>query len=272
MASESDIPQTWGMQLARAERGLSEQGVVAPHQDAAELLSHLLRVPVPMLRAHPASPMRPADTEMYGGWVERRASGEALAHITGHLEFMGLDITVGQSSPLVPPGADRLVEVALHWARRRAPGELLAAEIGTGCGAVALALAALEPCFTRIYAINASPAALEAARANGARYLLNLVVGWLPGEGVDSVPEPVDLIVSSDLAWARLESAAEKLRPGGAVICTVTLGEEGVVAELLARQFPGNILALSWVEDLGGGYAIAVASRRTDSDESVSES
>lgn len=272
MARESDIPQTWGMQLTRAERVLSERGVVAPHQDAAELLSRLLRVPVPTLLAQPASPMRPADTEMYGGWVERRASGEALPHITGHLEFMGLDITVGQSSPLVPPGAERLVEAALHWARRRAPGELLVAEIGTGCGAIALALAALEPRFIRIYAIDASPAALEAARANGARYLLNLVVGWLPGERVDSVPESVDLIVSSDPTLARIESAAEKLRPGGAVICTVALGEEGMTAELLARQFIGSTLELSWVEDPSGGYAIAVASRRLDSGESVSES
>src|SRR5215813_11912148 len=195
MASESDDPPTWGTQLARAEQTLAAAGSPAPRQEAAELLSYLLGVPLSELLAWPNSPLRQSNVATYAAWVARRVAGEALARITGHLDFMGLDIAIGRDGPLPPPGAQRLVETALQWARRRAPGELSAAEVGTGCGAISLALAALEPRFTRIYAVETSPPALEAARANGARYFLNLVISWLEGEGPDSVPEPVDLTV-----------------------------------------------------------------------------
>jgi len=139
--------------------------------------------------------MRPLDAKAYAAWVARRAAGEALARITGRLEFMGMDITIGRDSPLAPAGAQQLVETALQWARRQAPGELWAAELSAGCGASALALAALEPRFMRIYAVESSLPTLETARDNGARYLLNLVMSWLQGEGLDAVPEPSDLIV-----------------------------------------------------------------------------
>ena len=272
MASESSSPSTWGLELARAERILAEAGISAPHHEAAMLLSRVLRVSIPEMLARPASPMSQPDVRAYRAWVARRAAGEALPYITGHLEFMGLDMAVEPGGPLIAPGARRVVETALEWARRRPGGELMAAELGTGCGAVALALAALEPRFTHIYAVDASPSVIEVARANGARYLLNLVIGWLRGEGLSAIPEPVDLIVACDLAWARCEPATEKLRPGGAVICAVAADEKDAAAERLARCFSGVPLALSWVEDLDDGIAIAVASRRLESDEVVPES
>jgi len=256
MASESDVPATWGAQLTSAERILALAGLSAPREEAAELLSHLLSVPVSELLAWPSSPMPQSDAWTYSSWVARRAAGEALARITGHLEFMGLDIAIGQSTPLAPPGAPWLVEAALHWARRRAPGELLAAEVGTGCGAIALALAALEPRFTRIYAVDSSPLALEAARANGARYLLNLVISWLEGEGLDIVPEPVDLIVCAQPGWAGLEQAPVKLRPRGALVCAVDAAQRPRGDELLVRSFS---MARVWVEAQTGGPAIVIA-------------
>lgn len=257
MANEPDTPPTWGAQLARAEQILAAAGSLAPRREAAELLSHLLRVPVSeLLMTQLALPIRQSDMQTYATWVMRRAVGEALPHITGHLEFMGLDIVIGQSDPLAPPGAQRLVETALQWARRRAPGELLAAELGAGCGAVALALAALEPRFTHIYAVDPSPSALGAAHANGARYLLNLVITWLEGENLDVVPEPVDLIVCGQPGWANLEQVPEKLRSGGALICAVDDAEHPAMDELLGRGFH---VAPVWVEAQSDGPAIVVA-------------
>lgn len=257
MADDSDAALTYSAQLARAEQILATAGLARRREDATELLSHLLDVPVSELLAWPAAPVRQADARIYAVWVARRAAGEALARIIGHLEFMGLDITIGRDGPLTPPGAQRLVETALQWARRRAPGELLAAEVGTGCGAIALALAALEPCFTSIYAVGSSTA-LEAARTNGARYLLNLVINWLDGVGLDTVPESVDLIVCGQPAWADLEQAPAKLRPGGALICAVTQAQRLAVDELLARSFS---VAPVWVEgrDAGDEFALVVA-------------
>ena len=68
--------------------------------------------------------------------VVRRAGGVPIPYITGHLEFMGLDIAVRWDSPLAPPGAQLLVETALQWARSRTPDGLIAAEVGAGCGAI----------------------------------------------------------------------------------------------------------------------------------------
>lgn len=263
MADDSDIPPTWGAQLARAERILVAAGSPAPWNEAAELLAYALGVPLPLLLAQPTARMQQSDVRTYVAWIARRAAGEALPHITGHLEFMGLEIAIGQSSPLAPPGAQRLAETALQWARGRTPGELLAVEVGTGCGAIALALAALEPRFTRIYAVDPSPSALETARANGARYLLNLVIDWLDGEGVDVVPEPVDLIVCSQSGCTKtdLKQARTKLRSGGALICAVDDAERQAMDELLVRGFH---CAPVWVEAHGDGSAIVVAQLSRD--------
>jgi methylase of polypeptide subunit release factors len=262
MTSELDIPATWGTQLASAEQALAAVGAGAPRDEAVELLGHLLSVPRTELLARLSTPMRQPDVETYATWVARRAAGEALARITGRLEFMGLDITIARDGPLAPPGAQRLVETALQWARRRAPGELLAAEMSAGCGAIALALAALEPRFTRIYAVESSLSSLEAARANGARYLLNLVISWLEGVGLDAVPEPVDLIICAEPGWASFEQAPAKLRQGGALICAVDRAERSATDALVVRGFSR---APIWVESQGDLPALVIAQLLRDS-------
>src|SRR5215813_11293785 len=151
MAGESDVPPTVRAQLAHAERILATAGSPAPQDEALALLSSLLRMPTALL-VRSDSRMSPADVAAYAARTARRAAGEAIPHITGHLGFMGLDLTVGRNDPLIPPGAQRLVEVTLECARHSPPGNLLAVGIGTGCGAIALALAAFEPRFARIYA------------------------------------------------------------------------------------------------------------------------
>src|SRR5262245_49907765 len=169
MEGESEAPPHVGPQLARAERILANAGLSAPQDEARSLLGALLGASTALLVAQPDRAMSALEVDTYAMWIARRAAGEASAHITGHLAFMGLDITIGQQSPLPPPDAQQLVDTALEWARRSGSRELLAAEIGAGCGAISLALAAFEPRFTRIYAVEPSLPALEAAQANGAR-------------------------------------------------------------------------------------------------------
>lgn len=279
MVKASDVPPTWEAQLNHAEGILARAGSPAPRAEAVELLGALLGVPAALLAAQPASVMSWAEVEAYAAWVARRAEGEALAHITGHLEFMGLDVAVGPTGPLPAPGARRLVEVALRWARQRPPGELSAVEVGTGCGAIALAMAALEPRFTRIYAMEVSPEGLETARANGARYLLNLVINWLEGDGLDVVPDPVDLIVrgliepdaSPSEAGLKEEAAQEprpigrglemapaKLAPGGALICGCAGSRQGAVVAALARMVPA---AYVWVESQPGDSMVIIVAQ-----------
>jgi SAM-dependent methyltransferase len=263
MANESDVPSIVGVQLAHAERILAAAGSSASGDEALALLGSLLGVPTALLLARAESRMRQSDVQTYAGWVERRATGEPIPYITGHLTFMGLDLSVGRNVPLVPPGAQRLVSVALDCARHSTSGELSAAEIGTGCGAIALALAAFEPRFTRIYAVDAAASALRVAAANGARYLLNLVITWREGAGPDAVPEPVDLIVCGQFGdatapqFARLlEQAPAKVHPGGAFVCGLDSVHGPMAAELFGRTIRG---AQVWVESPADGAVVVVA-------------
>lgn len=264
MAGESDTALTWGAQLAHAERILAESGSPAPDQEAAELLGHLLGLPISEILSRPQSAMLQADARRYHAWVTRRAGGVPMPYVTGHLEFMGLDITIGWDSPLPFPGASRLVETALEWARSRAPDQLIAAELRTGCGAIALALAALEPRFTRIYAVDASPQILAVASDNGARYLLNLVIHWVEGETLDALAEPIDLIVCGQFDPSLppfngqlLARHPEKLRPGGALMCVLEAGRSVRQLESLRKLVPEA--AQVWTTPPSDGALVAVA-------------
>jgi release factor glutamine methyltransferase len=283
MSTESDAPPTCGAQLARAEQILAAMGLATAHDDALALLDALLGVPASLLLANPTTPMRREEVETYEHWVTRRSAGEAIAYITGRLAFMGLSLMVDAATPLIPAGAEQLVAVALDCARHHAPAELAAAEIGTGCGAVALALAAFEPRFTRVYALDPSEEVLRTAAANGLRYQLNLVISWQQGDGLDALPEPVDLIVWSgisgevpaggarggDLApvtpdemalptpFSQLVAVAPaRLRPGGTLVGTLASRQEPAAMRLLARTLPDARL---WTVPSDGGTCVAVA-------------
>jgi hypothetical protein len=134
--------------------------------------------------------------------------------------------------------------------------------------------------------VDPSLEALEAARATGARYLPNLVISWLEGDGLDVVPDLVDLIVcaqsrrgvspdrtagtaSSDASAATqlvmplapdfvrlIEQAPTKLRPSGALICSFDASQQRTVTDLLARFLPA---AYVWFEPQAGASFVVVA-------------
>jgi hypothetical protein len=107
------------------------------------LLKHVAHAPPALLVAQPKRSLAPDEAARYAGWVTRRAAGEPLAYITGHQAFMGLDLVVDQRVMLVRPSAVRLVEEALESLHSRPPHEeqdLLVADIGASCDAIALAL------------------------------------------------------------------------------------------------------------------------------------
>jgi len=240
-------------QLNAAERLLAEGGAPFARRDAVELLCALLgEIPAELL-GRPERRLTTAAVRAYGQWIARRRAGEAIPSITGHLPFMDLDLLVTHDTPLPPPCAARMVEIALACARRADAHtvahtdahSLLAAELGTGSGAIALALAALEPRFTRIYAVESSSTALQTATANGGRYLLNLVITWRDGSGVDAIPEPVALLLRAVCGrvgspeFAELTQQAPRvLRPGGALICGLDSREEMAATQILKGVFP----------------------------------
>jgi release factor glutamine methyltransferase len=262
------VAPSCGAQLAWAERTLAAAGMPTPHDDALALLGRLAHVPSARLLAQPDRPLGVEEVGRYAEWVRRRADGEPLAHITGHLDFMGLDLRVDRRSPLARPGAARLVAAALDCLRARRPdvGGLLVAEVGTGCGAIALALGLLEPRIAHVYALDANADALTVARANGDRYLMNVLISWLEGETLEALPEPVDLIVAGWPDGGRMPEPADprsrecsaesdsagglahlggviarvgaKLRPGGELIVALGPAEPAEVARRLAAALP----------------------------------
>ena len=114
--------------------------------DASVLLAHVLGLPRTALIAHPERPLDRAGRTRYRGLVERRAAGEPLAWLTGRREFWSLDFEVDRSTLVPRPETERLVEAMLEAVRKLGGGgPVRAADLGTGCGAVAISFAREAP-------------------------------------------------------------------------------------------------------------------------------
>jgi release factor glutamine methyltransferase len=144
---------------------------------AAELLlMHVLGKDRAWLYAHPEAELDSAASEQYFALVARRASGVPTQYITGHQEFWGLDFEVSPGVLIPRPETEHVIEVALErlvvsvgrdTAERDA--SLRVADVGTGSGCIAVALAHELP-DARLVATDVSSAALEVARRNAARH------------------------------------------------------------------------------------------------------
>ena len=114
-------------------------------------------------RSRWSEPVSDAAREQLEARVERRRRGEPLQYVLGRWSFRGLDLVVDRRVLIPRPETEAVAEVALAEARRGGPMNI--ADLGTGSGALALALAAELPT-ARIWATDGSPDALAVARAN----------------------------------------------------------------------------------------------------------
>lgn len=144
---------------------------------AAELLlMHALGRDRTWIYAHPEHELEDAARERYFSLIARRAGGVPTQHLTGHQEFWGLDFEVTPDVLIPRPETEHVVEVALERlgveAGEDSPGrrqKLRIADIGTGSGCIAVALARELPA-AQIVATDISEAALAVARRNAARH------------------------------------------------------------------------------------------------------
>ncbi|QNH22502.1 peptide chain release factor N(5)-glutamine methyltransferase [Xanthomonas sp. GW] len=140
--------------------------------DAEALLIHALQRDRAWLFAHARDPL-PADAaERFGALLARRAQGEPVAYLTGRRGFWTLDLAVGPATLIPRADTERLVELALERLDT-APGRR-AADLGTGSGAIALALASERP-QAQVLATDLSEAALTVAQANARTHGLHNV-------------------------------------------------------------------------------------------------
>ena len=223
----------------------------------------------------------PNQTVAFSALIQRRIGHEPTAYITGHKEFFGIDFKVSPGTLIPRPDTELLVETAIELANTAFPQSCLIADVGTGCGAIAIALAQHLP-QANIYATDISAAALELAKSNCRTHRVSHRVRLLQGDLLEPLPEPVQLIVANlpyisepELSKLPLEismfepqialaggpdglmqierllsQASSKLLSGGAILLEVGY-DQGTAVKALARKcFP--TAKISVVTDLSG--------------------
>ena len=240
---------------------LEAQRVPSPRLNAELLLRFTLNCDRAYLHAYPERELTIDEASRYESALVERARGVPAQYITGHQEFWGMDLIVSPAVLIPRPETEHVIEAVLEilntdlrhstlelrsvatGLRVEAQGSrsevqgLRLADVGTGSGAIALALAK-ELSWAEIHATDISPAALEIARANAARHQLENRIHFRQAdllEGFDH--ESFDLIVSNppyvgESEEDQVQLEVRKFEPRNAVFA----GPIGT--EVIARLIP----------------------------------
>ena len=279
---------TVGQSLARIADHLSTGGIADSRIEAEVLLRHMLGMDRAEFFAALAVPLTPSQEGGLRRLVGRRLDGEPLAYITGHREFYGLDLVVGPAVLIPRQETELLVDNALELCAGRAKREpVRVADVGTGCGGVAIAIAAHLPDAT-VYATDISPGALAVADVNRRRLGVSKRVHLCQGDLLEPLPEPVDIIVSNPpyistdaiadladevrreptsaldggtdgLAVTRrlLDQVRDHLRPGGCVLVEIDSWQLESACRIAREAIPAA--RVSYATDLLGSPRVVVA-------------
>ncbi len=223
--------------LSAAVPALEAAGCESARLDAELLMADALNVDRSVLMAHPGMAVSAASARVIGERVRRRVAREPVAYILGRKGFRHIDLLV-DSRVLIPrPETELLVEIALEL-----PAGASVHDVGTGSGAVALALLHERPDL-RVSASDASPSAIEVARANAARLGLVLeleVLSGLPRRSFDLVLANLPYVADHELP--ALGPEISRYEPRQALLG----GADGLdpIRDLVAQAALGARLAL----------------------------
>jgi release factor glutamine methyltransferase len=224
------------------------------------------------LYAHPERELSSDEQSRYDATLAERARGVPAQYITGHQEFWGMDLIVSPAVLIPRPETEHVIETVLDLVGRvpTPASPLRIADVGTGSGAIALALAKELP-QAEIHATDISAAALEVARANAARHQLeariqfheaDLLAGF-EDNSFDFVVSNPPYVGESEEDQVQLE--VRKFEPRNAVFA----GPTGT--EVIARLIPQTRAALKpggWlVMEISGTIAEKVRELLRDWDE-----
>jgi release factor glutamine methyltransferase len=233
--------------LSSARQALSAMPDSQPELEAALLLCHLLAKPKTYLYAWPETSLTPAQQKAYLNLIERRLSGTPIAYITEKREFWSLSLRVTPATLIPRPETELAVERSLLHLRSRHPS---LADLGTGSGAIALALSSERP-DARIDATDCSSQALSIAKENAVRLGFQNINFHL-GDWCHALPAArrYDLLVSNP---PYIESSDPHLSQGDLPqepIGALASGSDGlkdireIIAQAPARLEPGGWLVL----------------------------
>jgi release factor glutamine methyltransferase len=268
---------------------LRRGGVERASFEAAELLAHVLGEERLALYLEPERVLTPEERARFRELVKRRRAGVPLQYLLGQAEFMDLCLRVDERVLIPRPETEELVELILKELDPQREWEIL--ELGTGSGAIALALAQALP-KGRVLATDISPQALALAKENALRNGLEGRVSFIESDWFEGVVGEFDLVVANPpyvsreearslpkevreheprLAWDGGEeglaaireiivAAPEHLRPGGRLYLEIGATQGGRVEALaLATRAYGEVKVLP---DLSGRARFLRAIRR----------
>jgi release factor glutamine methyltransferase len=276
---------------------LSACGIEEARLDTELLLAAAQAVTRSRLLAHLDETPTPIAARRFQTLLDRRAHHEPVAYILGHKEFFGLDLLVDRRVLIPRPETEMLVEQALGWIKtnsrfppregrsRTAPSDraeegLRILDLGTGSGAIILAMASRLDTRHSLLAADRSVDALAIARANAERFGLSGRITFIHSDLLDSIDVPLDLIVAnlpyvSQREWRDLSSdivdyephealdggpdgldlfrrlfvqAPQHLVPGGALILEIGSTQGASMMALARAAFPQAGVAV--VKDL----------------------
>lgn len=289
--SEGGPPRV-GEVLARATRRLGRRGVTSARLDAELLLAWCLGRPRAWLLAHPEAPVEPGVLARFARALRARARRVPLAYLTGRAAFYGLELEVTPDVLVPRPETEAVVEAALAVLDEAKVKPALAADLGTGSGAIALALAAHRP-DCRVVALDVSRGAARVAAGNAVRLGLEgrvwVVVGDFACADRFLAHGRFDLVVSNPpyvgphdevdpevrreppiAVWgsagpppaahrAVAQAARSLLAPGGALVVEVGAGQAGAVSGALREV--GGFGRIRSKKDLAGIERVLVTRR-----------
>ena len=261
-------------------------------QDAELLLLHTLSLPRTTIYAYPGRLLNQREQNDFAAAVDRRLKLEPIQYITGVQEFFGLPLAVSPAVLIPRPETELLVEAALDRLPQARPHDqpIRLADVGTGSGAIAIAIASRMP-RAEVTAIDISPEALALARRNAETHHVSGRLHLLEGDLLATLPPatpPFDAILSNppyipetdrrslhpqvrDFEPARalfagtdglsiyerlIPQAWQHLRPSGLLAMELGAGQQHALARLLR-----DWRAVQFLEDLQGIPRVVLARR-----------
>ena len=187
--------------IQKTSQLLKQHNIEDSYFEARVLMGHVLELSPEEILTQPEYNLNAQQIETLDTIIQKRIKKEPAAYIVGHKEFYGIDFMVDRRVLIPRPETELLVDEALKYLKEQYSNAAnskrkVVADIGTGCGAIAISLA-LHISDIKIFATDISQGALEVARRNAQSHNVQDRISFLHGNLLDPITGHVDLIIAN---------------------------------------------------------------------------